>query len=142
MVSTFSRVWINRVWLPILLVVRAGKENYFVPFPGSRLGKCSRETGSTVPSRVSLLIFRTETESGAYSRNSSRFPRRRPFIYTVNCDRVTSECIGSRNCVPMAVTAESPPTQGSLVKVIRVRGASSSGNPMNQFLCAFSFSRL
>ena len=41
----------------------------------------SRETSSAVPSRVSLLILHTQAESGAYSRDFSRFPRRRPFIY-------------------------------------------------------------
>ena len=41
----------------------------------------SRETGSTVPSRITLLILDTQAESGAYLRNSSRVPRRRPFIY-------------------------------------------------------------
>ena len=37
--------------------------------------------GSAVPSRGSLLILHTQAESGAYSRESSPFPRRRPFIY-------------------------------------------------------------
>ena len=32
--------------------------------------------------------------------------------YTVNRDRVSPEFIGSRNCVPMVLTAESPLTQG------------------------------
>ena len=41
----------------------------------------SRETGSAVPSRVSLLILHTQAESGAYLRDSSRVPRRRPFIH-------------------------------------------------------------
>ena len=36
--------------------------------------------GSAVPSRVSLLIFHTQAESGAYLRDSSRVPRRRPFM--------------------------------------------------------------
>ena len=41
----------------------------------------SRETGSTVPSRVSPRILHTQAESGAYSRDdSSRVPRRRPCI--------------------------------------------------------------
>ena len=44
-------------------------------------GNRSRETGSAVPSRVSLLILYTQAESGPYSRDSSRFPRRRPLIY-------------------------------------------------------------
>ena len=38
--------------------------------------------GSAVPSRVSLLIsIHTQAESGAYLRDSSRVPRRCPFIY-------------------------------------------------------------
>ena len=51
-----------------------------IPLPRSRLRIWSRETGSAVPPGVSLLILHTQTESGAYSRDSSRFPRRRPFI--------------------------------------------------------------
>ena len=155
MVITYSRLWINRVRLPILLVVSW--------------------TG------FSLLILHTQAESGAYSRDSSRVPRRRPFIYsnrhtpsgqsrvyrvtqlrtdglhcrgsagagpvvlkvvpvtaaailqvTMNplCAPLFShthyryeaamllegyyspEFIGSRNCVPMAFTAESSPAQG------------------------------
>ena len=38
-------------------------------------------TGSAVPSRVSLLILHTQPESRTSSRDSSRFPRRHPFIY-------------------------------------------------------------
>ena len=43
----------------------------------------SRDTVSAVPSRVSLLIsiILSQAESGAYLRDSSRVPRRRPFIY-------------------------------------------------------------
>ena len=48
------------------------------PCPRSRLKIWSRETGSTVLSRVSLLILHAKAESGAYLRNSSRFPRRHP----------------------------------------------------------------
>ena len=60
------------------------RENeYFPVCPRWRLIIWSRETYSVVPSRVSLLILSTQLESGAYSRDSSRFPRlRRPFIYT------------------------------------------------------------
>ena len=47
-----------------------------------------------------------------YSRDSSQFLRRRPFIYTAMCHRANPEFIGSRNCVLMAFTAESPPAQG------------------------------
>ena len=57
----------------------------------------------------------TQAEYGAYLRNSSRVPRQHPFIYikTAIRHRVSPEFIGSRNCVPMAFTAESPPAQAS-----------------------------
>ena len=53
------------------------------PGPRSRLRIWSpRETGSAVPSHVSLLILYNRTESGAYSRDSCRVPRWLPFIYS------------------------------------------------------------
>ena len=39
------------------------------------------------------------------------FPRRRPFIYTVNRHRVSLEFIVPRSCIPMTFTTENPPTQ-------------------------------
>ena len=57
------------------------RKNKYFSCPRSRLRFWSRETGSAVPSRVSLLILHTQAESGAYSRGSSRFPRWRPFIH-------------------------------------------------------------
>ena len=55
----------------------------------------------------------TQAKSGAYLRDSSRVPRRRPFMKPPYIrHRVSPEFIGSRNCVPMAFTAESPPAQG------------------------------
>ena len=83
------------------------------PCPRLRLGIWSRETGSAVPSRVSLLTLHSQAESGAYSRDSSRFPRRRhsPFIYTVNCHRASPEFIRSNDCVLMALPAETPLAQ-------------------------------
>ena len=80
MVITKSRIWINRVRLPILLVFAEPGKIIFL-CPRSRLRIWSHETGSTIPSRVSLLIIHTQAESGAYSRDSSRFPLRRPSIY-------------------------------------------------------------
>ena len=55
----------------------------------------------------------TQAESDAYLRDSSRLPRRRPFIYMKTAIRhqVSPEFIGSRNCVPMSFTAESPPAR-------------------------------
>ena len=80
MVTHIARVWINRVRLPILLVVSStGKMNIslspFTPkFLISRVG-----FGSPVPRQPAHL--HTQAESGAYLRDSSRFPRQRPFIY-------------------------------------------------------------
>ena len=54
-VITYSRVWINRVRLPILLVVSWTGKIVF-PCPRACLRIWSRETGSAVPSRVSLFI--------------------------------------------------------------------------------------
>ena len=60
------------------------RENEY--FPGcvvrSRLRIWSRETGSAVTSPVTPAHLHTQAESGAYLlRDSSRVPRRRPFIY-------------------------------------------------------------
>ena len=88
MVITYSRVWINRVWLPILLVRgQLNRENYvvvFFPFPRSGLRIQSRETSSAVPSRVSSLILHTPRLNLVLVTDSShsyRFPRRRPYKY-------------------------------------------------------------
>ena len=83
MVDTFSREYIA-----IAMVVHparcqlnsTGKKMDVFPCPRSRLRIWSRETGSVVPSRVSLLTLHTQAKSGAYSGDSSRFPRRRPHI--------------------------------------------------------------
>ena len=68
---------------------------------------------SPVPRQPAHLHI--QAESGAHLRDSSRFPRRRPFIYLKSPyirHRVSPEFIGSRNYVPVAFTAESPPAQG------------------------------
>ena len=82
MVITYSRVWINWVRLPILLV----PENF------SCTGKMSIPLSPWVPENLvsrdgfSRPVPRkpadrhTQAESGAYLRDSSRVPRRRPFM--------------------------------------------------------------
>ena len=55
----------------------------------------------------------TQAESGAYLRDSSRVPRRRPFMkppYAIGS--VPSLSGHAYICVPMVFTAESPPAQG------------------------------
>ena len=63
MVMTCSRLWINRVRLPIPQVASStGKMDILLsPFAPETL--VSHETGSAVPSRVSLLILHTQAES-------------------------------------------------------------------------------
>ena len=80
MVIHIARVWINRVRLPILHVVSwTGKMNISLsPFAPENL--VSRDGfGSSVPRQLAHL--HTQAESGAYLRDSSRVPRRCPFIY-------------------------------------------------------------
>ena len=114
------------------------KINDLFTSPCWRLGFWSRETGSAVPSRVSLFILHTQAEPGSYSRDSSRFPRRRPFIYTAIRHWFSPEFIGSRNCVPMSFTAESPsaPATSSPQGIVPVAGAASAGQygPLNMRL--------
>ena len=97
-----------------------GKMKIFLSL--SRLRIWSREMGPSIPSRASLVILHTQAESGAYSRDSSRFPRQRPFTHTTIHNRVSLEFIGSRTSVPMAFTVESPPAQGQYPQ-----GSSSNG---------------
>ena len=65
--------------------------------------------GCPIPRQPAHL--HTQAESGAYLRDFSRVPRRRPFIYFKPPYAIGSvPCLsGSRNCVPVAFTAESPP---------------------------------
>ena len=56
-VITFSRLGINRVWLPILLVVSSTGKTEFALSPRSRLRIWSHKLVSAVPSRVSPLIL-------------------------------------------------------------------------------------
>ena len=56
------------------------REKYFFPTPFAPDNLVSRDGfGSPVPCQPAYL--HTQAESGAYLRDSSRFPRRRPFIY-------------------------------------------------------------
>ena len=89
-VITYSKKRIKRVRLPILPRGQLIRADEFFPVPVRTLRIWSRETGLTVPSRVSLLIPHTQAESGAYLRDSSRVPRRRSFIYSKPPDTIGS----------------------------------------------------
>ena len=85
--------------------------------------------------RASLLILHTQAESGAYLRDSSQIPRRRPFIY-VNYHapsgqsrvyRVTQLRTDGVHC------RESAGTGPVVLKVVLVTGAAFAGHrgPIN-----------
>ena len=127
--SHIARVRINRERLPILLVVnRTGKMNISLsPFAPENL--VSRDGfGSPVPRQPAHL--RTQAESGAYLRDSSRFPRRRPFIYLnrhkpssqSQIHRVRQLCTAGVHCREYAGTG---PVN---FKVIPVTGAALVGH--------------
>ena len=83
------------------------RENKYIFLSRSRLRIWSRKTASAVLSRVSLIILHTQAESHACCTRN----------------RVSPELIGSRNCVPIASTVESPPAPSQC----RSQGSSSSG---------------
>ena len=76
-----ARIWINRVRLPILLVVsRTGKMDISLSAfaPENLVSRDGR--GSPVPRHPAHL--HTQTKSGAYLRDSSRVLRQRPLSYS------------------------------------------------------------
>ena len=73
----------------------------------------ARATGSAVPSRVSLLISIILRLNLVLTYGiPPEFHGAASIYETAIRHRVSPEFIGSRNCVPMAFTAESPPAQG------------------------------
>ena len=78
-IYTVARVRINRIRLPFLLVVSWRGKVDISPSPFAPENLVSRDgLGSPVPRQPAHL--HTQAESGAYLRNSSRFPRRRLYI--------------------------------------------------------------
>ena len=73
------------------------------PFAPRETGRPSRPASgcSLRPNLVRTHGIPPEFRGGVHS-----------FISTAIRDRVSPEFIGSHNCVPMALTAESPPAQG------------------------------
>ena len=89
------------------------RENVYFPVPVSALefGLARRVQLSRTASACSLSILRLNLVLTHGILPDSRGGVHL-FIYTVIRHRVSSELIRSRNCVPMAFTAESPPAQG------------------------------
>ena len=111
------------------------------PCPRTCLRIWSRETGSAVPSLISLLILHTQAESGAYSRDSYRFPRRRPFIYldhhtpSGQCRlyRVTQLCTNDVHC------RESAGKGPVVLEIVPLTGAAILQVTMDQLISASLF---
>ena len=89
------------------------RKNVFFPCPRSRLRIWSPETGSAVPSSVSPLISILRLN---LVLTYGILPEFRDGVHLLDQTpirhRASPEFIESRNCVPMAVTAESPPARG------------------------------
>ena len=100
-VITYSRVWINKVTLPILI----------------------------------LLILHTQAETGAYSRSFYRFPGRRPYIYTVNRYRVSTEFIGS----VLSLSGHAIACRWRSLPRVRRHGASSPRRSFSNECCLFRY---
>ena len=96
------------------------REKCVFPCPRSRLTIWSRETGSAASSRVSLLILRAQVESGAYSRDSSCFPRRRSCIPPTATQSVPN-LSGHANAYRWGPLPESAGTGSVVLEVVRVR---------------------
>ena len=146
MVITESRVWINRVKLPILLVVSSTGKTIFLCLL-SRMRIWSRETCGAIPSRFSPLILQSEAESsiinhqsssGAYSSHSSRFPRRRPFLCRQQPSGESRVRQVTQSCTDGVHRRESADTGPVVLKIVPVKGAAFSGITI-QFLCTSLF---
>ena len=110
------------------------RENDFFPAPRPRLRIWSRETGSAVPPRVSLLNLRTEGESGARSRDSSQFPAMTSIYFYLCQSRVHQVTQIRTDGIHCRGFADSEPV---ILKVVPVTGAAFSDITVGQFLCAF-----
>ena len=109
---TYNRVLINRVRLPILFVVsKQGGGKSPVPVRTLESGLTRRVRPSRLASAYSFSIPRLNlvlTHGIPPNFSSSVYL----FIYTAIRHLASPEFIGSRNDVPMAFTAESPPELG------------------------------
>ena len=93
-------------------------------------------------SRVSLLILHTQAESGAYSRDSSRFLRRRPFIY-LNRHTPLGQSLLYRVITQFRTNdvhcRESAGTGPVVLKVVPATGAAILQVTTDQIICASLF---
>ena len=114
MVTQITRVRINRVRLPILLVVSlTGKVNISLSPFALKNSVLRDKFDCPVPRQPAHYPY--SGRIWCLLTGLFRLPRWRPHTSTTATrHRASSEFIGSRNCAPMAFTAESPPAQGQL----------------------------
>ena len=105
------------------------------PFASENL--VSREGFSrSVPRQFAHL--HTQAESSVYLRDSSRFPRWRPFIYLyrqTTSGRSRDDRVTHLRTDDVHFFLESAGTEPVVFKVVRESGAVFSGFPMSQFMC-------
>ena len=140
-ITYYSRVWINRLRLPVLLKVsRTGKMN--IPLsPYAPQNLISREGFSRPVPRQPAHSPYTQAESGAYSQDSSPFSRRHPFIY-FNCHIPSSQPRGCRitQWRTDGVYCRESAGKGPIsLKVVPVTGAAILQVTMDQLTCASFF---
>ena len=140
MVITYSRVWNNRVRVPILLVVSWTGRNNISLSPYLPENLVSRD-GFSRPVPRQPTHLHTQAESGTHSRDSFRFPRRRLFIYLnrhtpsgqSRVYRVTQSRTDGVHC------RESAGTGPVVLELVPVTGAVILQVTMDQLTCAFLF---
>ena len=138
--SHTAGVWINRVRLPIPLVFSCTRKINIPLSPCAPENLVSRD-GFSPPSRINLLILQTQAGSGTYSRDSSRVPRRRPFIYLSRhtpsgqsrLNRVTQLRTDGVHC------RESAGTGPVVLQVVPVTSAAILQATMDRLMCASLF---
>ena len=112
MVTHIAIVWINQVWLPILLVVSSPRKINVSLFAFAPENLVWRDGfGSPVMRQPARLLI--QAEPGAFLRNLPSSAMASIYLLkTTMRHRASPELIGSCNCVTKAFAAKSPPAQG------------------------------
>ena len=121
MFNTFSRVWINRAWLPILLVVSSTGKMFPPTSPFASENLVTRDgLGRLVPRQPAYFPY----SGGIWCLLTGFFLQlsatASTCMYRHNRHWASHEFIGSRKFVPMAFPAEGPP---AVLNVVPVTGA-------------------
>ena len=138
MVITFSRlqVWINQVWCQSCSW--SAEQRFFFPLSPFALENLVSQDGFGRPFLRQPPILRTQAGSGAYSRDSSRFPDgvhmyHQPPSGQSRVYRITHLRTDGIHC------QESAGTGPVVLKVVPATGAAFSGVTMDQLMCTSLF---